>query len=185
MAVALRLYEQLTEAPDDKTRARVIAEALEEMEQRYPQIRDMATQETLRVTELRLVKEIEQIRQEIREIESRLSLEIKEVELRMIKEIELVRQEIREIELRMAREIELVRQEIREVESRLYLEMKEIDSRLSLKIKEVERKLSLDIKGLEVKIADSRAELIRWVVGAGVLQSTLIIAILLKVAHLI
>ena len=58
MAVALRLYEQLTQAPDDKTRARLIAEALEEMEQRYPQLRDMATQESLRITELRLVKEI-------------------------------------------------------------------------------------------------------------------------------
>ena len=156
MAVGLRLYEQLTQAPDDKTRARLIAEALEEMEQRYPQLRDMATQESLRITELRLVKEIEQIRQEIKEVESRLSLEIKEVELRLVKEIELVRQEIRSIE-----------------------------SRLSLEIKEIDSRLSLDIKGLEVKIADSRAELIRWVVGAGVLQSTLIIAILLKVAHLI
>jgi hypothetical protein len=40
MAVALRLYEQLTAAQDDKTRARLIAEAFEEMENRYPQIKD-------------------------------------------------------------------------------------------------------------------------------------------------
>ena len=38
MAVALRLYEQLTAAQDDQTRARLIAEAFEEMENRYPQI---------------------------------------------------------------------------------------------------------------------------------------------------
>jgi hypothetical protein len=29
MSVALRLFEQLTEAPDEKTKARLIAEALE------------------------------------------------------------------------------------------------------------------------------------------------------------
>jgi hypothetical protein len=40
MAVALRLYEQLTAAQDDQTRARLIAEAFEEMENRYPQIKD-------------------------------------------------------------------------------------------------------------------------------------------------
>ena len=40
MSVALRLYEQLTEAPDDKTRARLIAEAFEAVEERYPEIRD-------------------------------------------------------------------------------------------------------------------------------------------------
>ena len=35
MSVALRLYEQLTEAADDKTRARLIAEAFEAVEERF------------------------------------------------------------------------------------------------------------------------------------------------------
>jgi hypothetical protein len=43
----------------------------------------------------------------------------------------------------------------------------------------------LEIKSVEVKIAETRADLIRWVVGVGLLQSTLIVGILLKVAHLI
>ena len=138
MAVALRLYEQLTAAQDDQTRARLIAEAFEEMENRYPQIKDMATQEHVRVTELRLV-----------------------------------------------REIELIRQEVKALEAKLSLEMKEIESRLSLEIRALDNKRALEAKGLEVKIAESRAELVRWVVGAGLLQSTLIIAVLMKVAHLI
>ena len=87
MSVALRLYEQLTEAPDEKSRARAIAEALEQLEDRYPQIRDVATAPQLREAELRLQKEIEQVR-----------LEIKEIELRLQKEIEQVRLEIREVE---------------------------------------------------------------------------------------
>ena len=138
MAVALRLYEQLTAAQDDQTRARLIAEAFEEMENRYPQIKDMATQEHVRVTELRLV-----------------------------------------------REIELIRQEVKALEAKLSLEMKEIESRLSLEIRALDNKRALEARGLEVKIAESRAELVRWVVGAGLLQSTLIIAVLMKVAHLI
>lgn len=149
MAVALRLYEQLTAAQDDQTRARLIAEAFEEMENRYPQIKDMATQEHVRVTELRLVREIELIRQEVKALEAKLSLEMKEIE------------------------------------SRLSLEMKDIESRLSLEMKALDNKRALEAKGLEVKIAESRAELVRWVVGAGLLQSTLIIAVLMKVAHLV
>lgn len=38
---------------------------------------------------------------------------------------------------------------------------------------------------LEAKIAETKANLTRWVVGAGVLQTTLIIGVLLKVARLI
>jgi len=36
---------------------------------------------------------------------------------------------------------------------------------------------------LEAKIADSRAELIKWVVGIGLLQSSLITALLLRLLH--
>ncbi|MDD2501738.1 MAG: hypothetical protein PHN92_13100 [Geobacter sp.] len=37
-----------------------------------------------------------------------------------------------------------------------------------------------DIKELELKIAESKAELVRWVVGAGFLQTVLIAALLMK-----
>ena len=95
MSVALKLYEQLTEAPDDKTRARLIAEAFEAVEERYPEIRDLATQGHVRESELRLQKEIKEVEAklrkeiaetkiEIKEVEGRLQKEIKEVEVRLV-----------------------------------------------------------------------------------------------------
>ena len=113
---ALHIYEQLTDAPDDKARARIIAEAIGQLEDRYPQLREVATQPQLRETELRLQKEI------------------KEVEARLSKEIHL---------------------------------------------------LDLKIAENTSKIAETKAELVRWVVGVGLLQTTLISGILLRVAHLI
>jgi ribosomal protein L32 len=40
-----------------------------------------------------------------------------------------------------------------------------------------------DIKDLEVKLAETKADLIRWIVGVGLLQITLITALLLKLIH--
>ena len=82
MSAALRLYEQLTEAKDDKTRARLIAEAFDELEARFPQLADLATQGHVRESELRLQKEI-------KEVEGRLRKEIKELECKFCKEIRL------------------------------------------------------------------------------------------------
>jgi hypothetical protein len=101
MSAALRLYEQLTEAKDDKTRARLIAEAFDELEDRFPQLADLATQGHVRESELRLQKEI------------------KEVEGRLRKEIEVVRKEIKEVEGRLLKEIEQVRLETKALEVRL------------------------------------------------------------------
>lgn len=77
MSAALQLYEQLTEAPDDKTRARLIAEAFDVLEARFPQIGDLATQGHLRESELRLQKEIEQIRAELKLDIAQLRAELK------------------------------------------------------------------------------------------------------------
>jgi hypothetical protein len=63
----------------------------------------MATQEHVRVTELRLVREIELIRQEVKALEAKLSLEMKEIESRLSLEM-------------------------RDIESRLSLEMKALDN---------------------------------------------------------
>ncbi|HLF98679.1 MAG TPA: hypothetical protein VI457_16175 [Methylococcaceae bacterium] len=146
MSVALRLYEQLTEAGEDKTRAHIFAEAFEQLEERYPALKEVATQGNLRETELRLQKEIEGVRLEIGQVR----LEIKEVELRLRKEIEGVRLEIKEVEANLRKDIEGVR---------------------------------LEVKGMDVKIAETRADLIRWVVGVGILQTTLITGLLLKVTQ--
>ena len=142
---ALHIYEQLTDAPDDKARARIIAEAIGQLEDRYPQLREVETQPQLRETELRLQKEI-------KEVEAKLQKDIKEIEANLQKEIQQTRLEIREVEARLSKEIHL---------------------------------LDLKIAENTSKIAETKAELIRWVVGVGLLQTTLISGILLKVAHLI
>ena len=83
MSSSVALYEALTSAPDDRARARVIAEAFERLEERYPHLPDLATQSHVRESELRLQKEIEQVRadmtQKIEQIRADLSIEIEQV----------------------------------------------------------------------------------------------------------
>jgi hypothetical protein len=100
MPSAIQLYDKLLAAPDDKTRARLIAEAFERLEERYPPIADLATQASVKETELRLLKEIETVRKEMREMEGKLRLEI-----------ETVHKEMREMEGKPRLEIEGVRKE--------------------------------------------------------------------------
>ena len=80
ISAGLRLYEQLSEAPDEKTRARLIAEAFDELEARFPPLADLATRGHVRESELSLQREI-------KEVEGRLQKEIREVEGRLQKEI--------------------------------------------------------------------------------------------------
>ncbi len=41
---ALNIYEQLTEATDERTKAKIIAEAFGQLEERYPNLKEIATQ---------------------------------------------------------------------------------------------------------------------------------------------
>ncbi|MFB6359179.1 MAG: hypothetical protein ABEJ96_09350 [Thiohalorhabdaceae bacterium] len=66
MTSSVELYEKLRTAPDDQTRAKLIAEAFENVEERYPEITDLATASQVRESELRLQKEIEQVRAELK-----------------------------------------------------------------------------------------------------------------------
>jgi regulator of protease activity HflC (stomatin/prohibitin superfamily) len=52
-------------------------------------------------------------------------------------------------------------------------------------LKELELQLTREIEKNRTEIERTKAELIRWVVGVGLLQSTLIIGILSKIAKLI
>jgi len=72
-AVALHLYEKLNEALDDKARSKAIVEAFSELEERYPNLRELVTQRDLSETELRLQKEIEKTRLEIKQLEVNFS----------------------------------------------------------------------------------------------------------------
>ena len=148
MSAALRLYEQLTEAKDDKTRARLIAEAFDELEDRFPQLADLATQGHVRESELRLQKEI-------KEAEGRLRKEIVELERRL-------RKEIVELEGRL-------RKEIVELEGRLQKEIKEVEGRLRKEIEAVRKEteqIRLETKTLEVRLTHAMHRQTMWIIGA-------------------
>jgi len=85
MSAALRPYEQLTEATDDKTRARLIAEAFDALKTRYPRIAELATQGHVRESELRLQKEIKQLDLKISEVEGRLRSDIARIKVDLLK----------------------------------------------------------------------------------------------------
>lgn len=123
MSSSVALYDALTSAPDDRARARVIAEAFERLEERYPHLPDLATQGHVRESELRLQKEIEQVRAGLRETELRLKKDIEQVRAELTANIEQVRAELKAdieqiradlhtTELRLLKEIEQVRGEI-------------------------------------------------------------------------
>ncbi len=57
-------------------------------------------------------------------------------------------------------------------------ELDEVSSKRDMK--EFELRMDARFKDTELKIAETKSELIRWVVGVGLLQTTLIAALLLK-----
>ena len=90
MISSVALYEALTTAPDDRARARVIAEAFERLEERYPHLPELATQAHVRESELRLQKEIEQVRAEIEQVRAG----IEQVRAELKRDIEQVRADL-------------------------------------------------------------------------------------------
>ncbi len=152
---ALDLYDKLLSATDDKARARILAEAFEALEERFPNLADTATRRDLSETELRLVKEIEQVRGEI-----------KETELKLVKEIEQVRGEIKETELKLVREIERIRadltKEIEQVRAELTKEIEQVRAEFKVEIEQVRSDLKVDIERVRVDLADRHASWLRW-----------------------
>lgn len=108
MNSSVALYEALTSAPDDRARARVIAEAFERLEERYPHLLELASQGHVRESELRLQKEIELVRKEI-----------VEAELRLRNEIEQVRKEVAQVELRLQKELKTLDLKIEQVRAEI------------------------------------------------------------------
>ncbi|MGZ3767384.1 MAG: coiled-coil domain-containing protein [Mucilaginibacter sp.] len=56
---------------------------------------------------------------------------------------------------------------------------------LDARIRETELKIDLVRSELKRDIAETKADLIRWVVGVGILQMTLIAGLILKITHAI
>jgi copper chaperone CopZ len=158
MSVALHLYQQLRDAPDDDSRAKAIAEAFEQFEERYPNLKEIATQSQLRETELRLLKEIKEVEAKIKEVDGK----VKEVELSLQAQIKEVDGRVKAVELslqKQIREVELsLQKEIKEVELRLLKEIKEVEG----KIKDVEGK----IKDAEVRLNQAIHRQTLWIVGS-------------------
>jgi len=90
--------------------------------------------------------------------------------------------EVTQHEDNLRRDIEAMRVELKHDLEVLRFEAKrdlrEAELRLDGRIRETELKL-------EARISESKAELTRWVVGVGVLQTTVIVAVLMRVAKLI
>ena len=60
-SIALKVYQGLTEDSDEKTKAKLLADAFEEIEKRTPQIKDLATGAQLTEKSLLLQKEMLEI----------------------------------------------------------------------------------------------------------------------------
>jgi hypothetical protein len=59
-------------------------------------------------------------------------------------------------------------------------DLKELELVFKRDLKELELTISRDFKQVDVKIAETKAELIRWVVAVGLLQITIIAGLLLR-----
>lgn len=148
--LGIQVYDLLSRpGVDDRERAKIIAEALETVQQNYPDLGNTATKRDLSETELRLMAEIEKTRERIEKTNERIEVlraETKETELRLIDKIEMTRGEIKETELRLMGEIEKTRLEIKDVELRLTEAIGAVRLDLTKEIESVRTDLTKEIE---------------------------------------
>ena len=94
MSSSIAFYEQLLAAGDDRERARIIAEGFERLEDRYPELRDLATStelgETRHVLQGQIRDTASRLENHINDVETRLEGRINDVETRLGKlEVEI------------------------------------------------------------------------------------------------
>jgi len=109
MGSVISFYEQLVGTEDDRERMRLIAEALERLEHR-PLPETVATGAQLRETELRLQKEIEQVRHETELVRAELKQDIAELRT----ETEKIRAELKQDIAELRTETEKIRAELKQ-----------------------------------------------------------------------
>lgn len=103
------------------------------------------------------------------------------------------RRDLKDMELALKRDIEQLRLESKKDIEQLRLELKTDMEQLRLEIKKdiellrLETKKDIEVLRSDTKaqISEAKAELIRWVVGVGLLQTTLITGVLLKLVHVL
>ena len=89
--ISLKILEALLQKDlTDEDRAKIIAEGFSQLETRYPDLGNIATKRELSETELRLTKEIEAVRLEIKEVDANLRTELHKVDANLRKEIQQV-----------------------------------------------------------------------------------------------
>lgn len=96
--------------------------------------------------------------------------------------------ELLDVELHNS-DILATKRDLKELETVLKQDIKTLELITKHDIKELETELKHQIELLRAdtgkQIAECKSDLIRWVVGVGILQSSLIIGVLLKVGHLV
>jgi hypothetical protein len=70
------------------------------------------------------------------------------------------------------------KQELSETELRLTKEIKELDLKLIKEIKELDSRLSKEIEGVRLEIANTKNDIIKWVIGLMFAQSALIVGVI-------
>jgi exonuclease VII large subunit len=92
------------------------------------------------------------------------------------------KQELSETELRLTKEIKeldsRLTKEIKELDSRLSKEIKELELKLIKEIKELDSRLSKEIEGVRLEIANTKNDIIKWVIGLMFAQSALIVGVI-------
>ena len=126
----LEAYEMLKKVQFTDEQSREIVRLFVKVHETEPASRqDLADAESnikseFKQTELRLQKEIEEIRKETQGIR----LEITNTEMKFSKEIEEVRLEIKNTEMKLSKEIEGVRLEIKDLDTKLSVQLESIHS---------------------------------------------------------
>ncbi len=150
MTSSVALYEALTTAPDERTRARLIAEAFERLDERYPHLPDLATQGHARESELRLRKEIEQVRAELRETELRLQKEIEQVRADLKADIERFRADLKT--------------DIEQVRADLKADIEQVRAELKADIEQIRAELRETELRLQKEIAHIKIDILKWLI---------------------
>jgi len=148
------VYEQLLSAPDDKTRARIIATAFERLEDRYPELKDLATATGVRETELRLLKEIEKIRQETQQIRADMHKFEQQVRADMHQSEQQIRADMHKSEQQIQANMHAMEQQIR----------KEIEQ-IRADVLQTELRLQKEIAEVNLKIEMTSKKQVQWMVG--------------------
>jgi len=160
MGSVISFYEQLVGTEDDRERMRLIAEALERLEHR-PLPDNVATSDQLRETELRLQKEIEQVRHETELIRAELKQDIEQVRAELKQDIEQVRAELKQ-------DIAALHADLEKRTGELDVKIEQVRAELNVKIEQVRADLGRDIERI-------KADTLKWVAGLLVVQGAAVV----------